>query len=41
MIVITAPTSAIGRQLVDGLLARGASLRLVARDPGAARPRGP
>ncbi|MFF8726990.1 NAD(P)H-binding protein [Streptomyces sp. NPDC015171] len=32
MIVITAPTSAIGRLLVNGLLGRGAPLRLVVRD---------
>lgn len=32
MIVITAPTSTIGRQLVDDLLDRGAPLRLVTRD---------
>ena len=33
MIVITAPTGAIGGQLVTRLLAAGAPLRLVARDP--------
>ncbi|GAA5080185.1 NAD(P)H-binding protein [Streptomyces similanensis] len=33
MIVITAPTSTIGRRLVAGLLDRGAPLRLVVRDP--------
>ncbi|MFG2827704.1 NAD(P)H-binding protein [Streptomyces sp. NPDC048434] len=32
MIVITAPTSTIGRRLVDDLLDRGAPLRLVVRD---------
>ncbi|GAA3137795.1 NAD(P)H-binding protein [Streptomyces echinatus] len=32
MLVITAPTSAIGRPLVDDLLDRGEHLRLVARD---------
>ncbi|WP_225823586.1 NAD(P)H-binding protein [Streptomyces naphthomycinicus] len=39
MIVITAPTSAIGRLLVDDLLDRGASLRLVVRDPSRLAPR--
>jgi uncharacterized protein YbjT (DUF2867 family) len=34
MIVITAPTSQIGSQLVDGLVAANATLRLVARDIG-------
>ncbi|MDF3293626.1 NAD(P)H-binding protein [Streptomyces silvisoli] len=38
MIVITAPTSAIGRLLVDELLDRGAALRLVARDPSRLAP---
>ncbi|WP_405651824.1 NAD(P)H-binding protein [Streptomyces sp. RK9] len=38
MIVITAPTSTIGRQLVDDLLDRGAPLRLVARDPSRLAP---
>ncbi|MFJ3175835.1 NAD(P)H-binding protein [Streptomyces roseus] len=38
MIVITAPTSAIGRLLVDDLLDRGAPLRLVVRDPGRLAP---
>ncbi len=33
MIVITAPTSRIGRQVVDRLLAADASLRVIARDP--------
>ncbi|WP_199810497.1 MULTISPECIES: hypothetical protein [Streptomyces] len=33
MIVITAPTSIIGRHLVTDLLDCGAALRLVARDP--------
>ncbi|GGO48796.1 NAD(P)H-binding protein [Streptomyces lasiicapitis] len=39
MIVITAPTSAIGRLLVDDLLDRGEPLRLVARDPARLEPR--
>ncbi|MCQ4045083.1 NAD(P)H-binding protein [Streptantibioticus rubrisoli] len=38
MIVITAPTSTIGRLLVDELLDRGASLRLVARAPSRLAP---
>ncbi|MEV0276619.1 NAD(P)H-binding protein [Streptomyces sp. NPDC050610] len=38
MIVITAPTSTIGRVLVDDLLARGTRLRLVARDPSRLAP---
>ncbi|MEV0260258.1 NAD(P)H-binding protein [Streptomyces sp. NPDC050617] len=38
MIVITAPTSTIGRVLVGDLLARGARLRLVARDPSRLAP---
>ncbi|KMO94018.1 NAD(P)H-binding protein [Streptomyces roseus] len=38
MIVITAPTSTIGRLLVDDLLDRGAPLRLVVRDPGRLAP---
>lgn len=33
MIVITAPTSAIGHQVVDNLLAAGESVRVIARDP--------
>ncbi len=33
VIVITAPTSTIGRHLVTDLLDGGAALRLVARDP--------
>ena len=33
MIVITAPTSAIGRQVVVNLLASGESVRVIARDP--------
>jgi uncharacterized protein YbjT (DUF2867 family) len=33
MIVVTAPTGTIGRQVVDGLLARGESVRVIARDP--------
>lgn len=33
MIVITTPTGDIGHQLVKDLLARGAKLRLIARDP--------
>ncbi|HEV2372154.1 MAG TPA: NAD(P)H-binding protein [Streptosporangiaceae bacterium] len=39
MIIITAPTSTIGRQLVDDLLGRGALLRLIARDPSKLPPR--
>ncbi|MEV7127897.1 NAD(P)H-binding protein [Streptomyces sp. NPDC093260] len=38
MIVITAPTSTIGRRLVADLLDRGAPLRLVVRDPGRLEP---
>jgi uncharacterized protein YbjT (DUF2867 family) len=38
MIVVTAPTSTIGRVLVDVLLDRGAKLRLVARDPSRLAP---
>ncbi|MEV6579909.1 NAD(P)H-binding protein [Streptomyces sp. NPDC051582] len=38
MIVITAPTSTIGRLLVDDLLDRGAPLRLVVRDPSRLAP---
>src|SRR5690349_1758175 len=34
MIVVTAPTSAIGRQLLDRLLDAEVPLRVVARDPG-------
>jgi uncharacterized protein YbjT (DUF2867 family) len=33
MIVITAPTSNIGRQVLDSLLAAGEPLRIIARDP--------
>lgn len=33
MIVVTAPTGQIGRHVVDGLLAAGAPVRVVARDP--------
>jgi uncharacterized protein YbjT (DUF2867 family) len=33
MITVTAPTSGIGRQVVDRLLDRGAPVRVVARDP--------
>jgi uncharacterized protein YbjT (DUF2867 family) len=33
MIVVTAPTSAIGRQVVDNLLAAGETVRVIARDP--------
>ena len=33
MIVVTAPTSAIGRQVVDNLLKAGAHVRVIARDP--------
>ncbi|MFB7057564.1 NAD(P)H-binding protein [Streptomyces vinaceus] len=38
MIVITAPTSTIGRRLVDDLLEAGAPLRLVVRDPARLAP---
>lgn len=38
VIVLTAPTSTIGRLLVDDLLDRGAPLRLVARDPSRLAP---
>ncbi|MFI9646710.1 NAD(P)H-binding protein [Streptomyces sp. NPDC052040] len=38
MFVITAPTSTIGRLLVDDLLERGVPLRLVARDPARLAP---
>ncbi|WP_371476914.1 NAD(P)H-binding protein [Kitasatospora sp. NBC_00315] len=41
MIVITAPTSAIGRLLVADLLDRGAELRLVTRDPSRLAPEVP
>lgn len=33
MIVVTAPTSSIGRKVVDKLLAAGESVRVIARDP--------
>jgi uncharacterized protein YbjT (DUF2867 family) len=33
MIVVTAPTGAIGRQLLAGLLDRGEKIRVIARDP--------
>ncbi len=33
MIVVTAPTSNIGRQVVEHLLAAGAPIRVIARDP--------
>ncbi len=33
MIVVTAPTSTIGRQVLDGLIGRGEAVRVVARDP--------
>src|SRR5947208_85352 len=33
MIVVTAPTGGIGRQVVQNLLAEGAAVRVVARDP--------
>jgi uncharacterized protein YbjT (DUF2867 family) len=33
MIVVTAPTGGIGRQVVENLLAHGAAVRVVARDP--------
>lgn len=38
MIVITAPTGQIGRSLVDDLIAAGAPLRLIARDPSRLAP---
>jgi len=38
MIVITAPTSTIGRQVVQNLLAAGAPVRVVARDPAKLAP---
>ncbi len=38
MIVITAPTSTIGQDLVETLLGHGAPLRLVARDPSRLAP---
>jgi uncharacterized protein YbjT (DUF2867 family) len=38
MIVITAPTSGIGRQVVQNLLADGAAVRVVARDPARLAP---
>jgi len=38
MIVVTAPTSGIGRQVVDNLLADGAEVRVVARDPARLEP---
>jgi uncharacterized protein YbjT (DUF2867 family) len=38
MIVITAPTSRIGRQVVQNLLAEGAGVRVVARDPARLAP---
>lgn len=38
MIVITAPTSGIGRQVVQNLLAGGATVRVVARDPARLAP---
>jgi uncharacterized protein YbjT (DUF2867 family) len=38
MIVVTAPTSGIGRQVVQNLLASGATVRVVARDPARLAP---
>jgi uncharacterized protein YbjT (DUF2867 family) len=38
MIVVTAPTSQIGRQVVDSLLTAGADVRVVARDPARLSP---
>ena len=38
MIVITAPTSGIGRQVVQNLLVGGAAVRVVARDPARLAP---
>ncbi|WP_306212346.1 NAD(P)H-binding protein [Actinoplanes sp. RD1] len=38
MIVVTAPTSAIGRQVVEHLLSTGTPLRVVARDPARLAP---
>jgi uncharacterized protein YbjT (DUF2867 family) len=38
MIVVTAPTSNIGSQVLDHLIAAGAELRVIARDPGRMRP---
>ncbi|MDO9411844.1 MAG: NAD(P)H-binding protein [Pseudolabrys sp.] len=38
MIVVTAPTSAIGRQVIDKLLAAGESVRVIARDPAKLAP---
>jgi uncharacterized protein YbjT (DUF2867 family) len=38
MIVVTAPTSSIGRQVVQNLLADGAAVRVVARDPARLAP---
>jgi uncharacterized protein YbjT (DUF2867 family) len=38
MIVVTAPTSGIGRQVVQNLLAGGAAVRVVARDPARLAP---
>jgi len=33
MIVVTTPTGAVGHQVLDGLLAQGAPVRVIARDP--------
>ena len=33
MIVITTPTGAIGRQVLDNVLASGEPVRVIARDP--------
>ena len=38
MIVITAPTSGIGRQVVQNLLIDGVAVRVVARDPARLAP---
>ncbi|BCY05220.1 NAD(P)H-binding protein [Actinoplanes sp. L3-i22] len=38
MIVVTAPTSNIGSQLLDRLIAADAEVRVIARDPGRMRP---
>jgi uncharacterized protein YbjT (DUF2867 family) len=38
MIVVTSPTSGIGRQVVQNLLADGAAVRVVARDPARLAP---
>jgi uncharacterized protein YbjT (DUF2867 family) len=38
MIVVTTPTGAIGRQVVENLLAKGEPIRVIARDPSRLRP---